>query len=35
VQSCELERPERYANLGSDAASVIARGQGAAMAMRH
>ena len=28
VQSCELERPERYADLGSDAASVIARGQG-------
>ena len=28
VQSCELERPERYADLYSDAASVIARGQG-------
>ena len=28
VQSCELERPERYADLHSDAASVIARGQG-------
>lgn len=28
VQSCELERPERYADLRPDAASVIARGQG-------
>ena len=28
VQSCELERPERYADLHSGAASVIARGQG-------
>ncbi len=28
VQSCELERPERYADLYSNAASVIARGQG-------
>ena len=28
VQSCELERPERYADLHSNAASVIARGQG-------
>lgn len=28
VQSCELERPERYAGLYSDASSVIARGQG-------
>ena len=28
VYSCELERPERYADLRSDAASVIARGQG-------
>ena len=28
VQTCELERPERYAGLHSDAASVIARGQG-------
>jgi decaprenylphospho-beta-D-ribofuranose 2-oxidase len=28
VQSCELERPERYADLQPDAGSVIARGQG-------
>lgn len=28
VQSCELERPERYADLRPDAVSVIARGQG-------
>ena len=28
VQTCELERPERYADLHSDASSVIARGQG-------
>lgn len=28
VLSCELERPERYADLCSDAGSVIARGQG-------
>jgi decaprenylphospho-beta-D-ribofuranose 2-oxidase len=28
VQTCELERPERYADLRSDAASLIARGQG-------
>lgn len=28
VQSCELERPERYADLHSRADSVIARGQG-------
>lgn len=28
VQSCELERPERYADLRPDAASLIARGQG-------
>ncbi len=28
VQSCELERPERYADLRPGAASVIARGQG-------
>ncbi len=28
VQSCELERPERYAGLYSDASSLIARGQG-------
>lgn len=28
VQTCELERPERYADLHSEAASVIARGQG-------
>lgn len=28
VQPCELERPERYADLHSDAESVIARGQG-------
>ena len=28
VQTCELERPERYADLNSGAASVIARGQG-------
>lgn len=28
VQTCELERPERYADLNSDAACVIARGQG-------
>ncbi len=28
VQSCELERPERYADLRSDPARVIARGQG-------
>ena len=28
VQSCKLERPERYADLRTDAACVIARGQG-------
>jgi FAD/FMN-containing dehydrogenase len=28
VQTCELERPERYADLHAAAASVIARGQG-------
>ena len=28
VQACELERPERYADLRSDARSLIARGQG-------
>ncbi len=28
VQTCELERPERYADLRSDARSLIARGQG-------
>lgn len=28
VQSCELERPERYADLRPDSDSVIARGQG-------
>jgi FAD/FMN-containing dehydrogenase len=28
VQTCELERPERYANLRISAASLIARGQG-------
>jgi FAD/FMN-containing dehydrogenase len=28
VQSCELERPERYADLRPTAASLIARGQG-------
>ena len=28
VQPCELERPERYSDLHSNAASVIARGQG-------
>jgi decaprenylphospho-beta-D-ribofuranose 2-oxidase len=28
VQSCELERPERYADLCPDAVSLIARGQG-------
>ena len=28
VQSCELERPERYADLRPNAASLIARGQG-------
>jgi decaprenylphospho-beta-D-ribofuranose 2-oxidase len=28
VQTCELERPERYADLRSDAALLIARGQG-------
>jgi FAD/FMN-containing dehydrogenase len=28
VQSCELERPERYADLRPDAVSLIARGQG-------
>ena len=28
VQSCELERPERYADLRANADSVIARGQG-------
>jgi decaprenylphospho-beta-D-ribofuranose 2-oxidase len=28
VQSCELERPERYTDLRPDADSVIARGQG-------
>jgi FAD/FMN-containing dehydrogenase len=28
VQTCELERPERYADLRSDASSLIARGQG-------
>ena len=28
VQTCELERPERYADLRYDAASLIARGQG-------
>ncbi len=28
VQTCELERPERYADLRSDTDSVIARGQG-------
>ncbi len=28
VQTCELERPERYTGLHSDAACVIARGQG-------
>ena len=28
MQSCELERPERYADLRPDADSVIARGQG-------
>lgn len=28
VQSCELERPERYTDLHPDADSVIARGQG-------
>lgn len=28
VQSCELERPERYADLRPDTDSVIARGQG-------
>jgi decaprenylphospho-beta-D-ribofuranose 2-oxidase len=28
VLSCELQRPERYADLRSDAGSVIARGQG-------
>lgn len=28
VQTCELERPERYADLRPNAASVIARGQG-------
>lgn len=28
VQCCELERPERYADLRPDAASLIARGQG-------
>lgn len=28
VQSCELARPERYADLGSHAESMIARGQG-------
>ena len=28
VQTCELERPERYADLCSAAVSVIARGQG-------
>jgi len=28
VQSCELERPERYADLRPDTGSVIARGQG-------
>ncbi len=28
VQTCELERPERYADLRYDASSLIARGQG-------
>ena len=28
LQTCELERPERYADLRSDAANLIARGQG-------
>ena len=28
VQSCELERPERYADLNSNTASLIVRGQG-------
>ena len=28
VQSCELERPERYADLHSNSESIIARGQG-------
>ncbi len=28
VQTCELERPERYADLRSDVARLIARGQG-------
>ncbi len=28
VQSCELERPERYADMSSEADRVIARGQG-------
>ncbi len=28
LQSCELERPERYADLNSDAPSLIVRGQG-------